>query len=400
MPSLSRPFSLARPLVVAALVAGVLVGGPTTGPARAYPESVVRLSGHGWGHGRGMGQFGAQGYALAGSTYQDILNHYYGGTTMGSVGNDELSVHITRKDGAGVIVLNANGFGAAVRFDPVSPNVYQRYEGPGCAGPWSPAGGTQGGPITLTPKSASGLELCDTTGTTRYGGRFELKESSGSKLLNIVDTETYVRGVVPKESPSSFHAEALKAQAVAARSYARAFDRDSPHANQCDTTKCQVYGGLSAETDPTNSAVNATAGQVRKHANGAVASTEFSSSTGGYTAGGTFPAVIDEGDSVSSNPNHNWTAEVPVSAVEAAYPEIGTLFAVSVTKRNGLGDWGGRVLELILRGSSGDKTITGDTFRINFNLKSNWFLVTNSESGGVDGYWVVAPDGGIFAFGN
>jgi SpoIID/LytB domain protein len=389
-----------RLLLLAALVAGVLVGGPASEPVRAYPESVVRLTGHGWGHGRGMGQFGAQGYAVNhGWSYTQILDHFYGGTTMGTVDNRELSVHITRKDGIGIIVRNANGTGGAVRFDPVGTNQWQRYDGSDCGGPWTPAG-VVGGPITLTPKSDNGLDLCDPTGVVRYGGRFEIKESGGSKLINIVETETYVRGVVPRESPASFHPQALRAQAVAARSYARAFDRAGPHANQCDTIRCQVYGGLSAETGPTNDAVNATAGQVRKLANGAVASTEFSSSTGGYTAGGVFPAVIDEGDSISSNPNHTWTAEVPVTSIEAAYPEIGTLLAVMVTKRNGLGDWGGRVLEVVLRGSGASKTITGDTFRSKLGLKSDWFLVTNSESGGVDGYWVVAPDGGIFAFGN
>ena len=397
--------SRARLLTVAALVgAGLVLGSPATAPVRAYPASTVDLTGHGWGHGRGMGQFGAQGYAVNhGWSYTQILDHYYGGTVMGSVGNDVISVRITRKDNVGVIVLNADGFGAAVRFDPIGGNQFQRYEGSGCGGPWPATPTIVSGPIQLHPKSG-GLMLCDASGTTTYAGYFVLKDHDGSKLLNFVDTEAYVRGVVPKESPSSFHIEALKAQAVAARSYARAFDRDSPYANQCDTTRCQVYGGVNAETLTTNAAVNATPGQVRRHtSNNAVASTEFSSSTGGWTAGGTFPAVEDLGDSISSNPNHTWTAKVPVSAVQAAYPEIGTLLAVSVTKRNGLGDFGGRVQQVVLRGTSASKTITGGTFRDTFDVngvKSDWFLVTNSESGGVDGYWIVAPDGGIFSFGN
>ncbi|MDQ3757517.1 MAG: SpoIID/LytB domain-containing protein [Actinomycetota bacterium] len=388
-----------RLFLLAALTAGVLVGGPSTEPVRAYPESVVRLSGHGWGHGRGMGQFGAQGYALAGRSYTEILDHFYGGTTLSTVGNDTLSVRITRKDNQGVIVLNtAEHDAAAVYIERIGANAFRVQTGPGCAGPWSGAA-DRSGPIGLNPDTGQLLGLCDPAGAVSYRGSFEVKDHDGSKLINHVATEDYVKGVVPRESPASFHMEALKAQAVAARSYARAFPRDNPYALQCDTTKCQVYGGASGEAATTNAATDATAGQVRKHANGAVASTEFSSSTGGYTAGGTFPAVIDEGDSVSSNPNHNWTAEVPVASIEAAYPEIGSLFAVSVTKRNGLGDWGGRVLEVVLRGSGGSKAITGDTFRSKFGLKSDWFLVTNSESGGVDGYWVVAPDGGIFAFG-
>ncbi|HEX2039543.1 MAG TPA: SpoIID/LytB domain-containing protein, partial [Acidimicrobiales bacterium] len=329
-----------------------------------------------------------------------ILDHFYGGTTLGTVGDDTLSVHITRKDNAGVIVLNSAQAPEAIYVEKVGANSFKVRTGPGCGGPWTDPNPTPG-PIDLTPDAGQLLTLCDPGRTTAYRGTFRVEDNGGSKLVNFVSTEDYVKGVVPDEVPSSFHIEAIKAQAVAARSYARASNRPagSPY-NQCDTTQCQVYGGASAEEATTNAAVDATRSEVRRHANGAIASTEFSSSTGGWTAGGTFPAVIDEGDSVSSNPRHNWTAQVPVSAIEAAFPEIGSLFAVSVTKRNGLGDWGGRVLELVLRGSNGDKVITGDTFRIRFNLNSNWFLVTNSESGGADGYWVVAPDGGIFAFGN
>jgi SpoIID/LytB domain protein len=399
--------SRARLLVAAALVgAGLVLGSPATEPVRAYPASTVDLTGHGWGHGRGMGQFGAQGYAVNhGWSYTQILDHFYGGTTMGAVGNDVLSVHITRKDNVGVIVLHSAQADNAVRFDPIAPNTYQRYDGPNCGGPWSATGAPQPGPITLTPDGGTALALCDAGPATAYGGTFRIEEQGGSKLINFVDTETYVRGVVPKESPSSFHPQALRAQAVAARSYARASNRPAGSAyNQCDTTQCQVYGGISAETGPTNEAVNATVGQVRRHkSNNAVASTEFSSSTGGWTAGGTFPAVEDLGDSIASNPNHTWTAKVPVSAVQAAYPEIGTLLAVSVTKRNGLGDFGGRVQQVVLRGTAGSRTITGGTFRDTFDVngvKSDWFLVTNSESGGVDGYWIVGPDGGIFSFGN
>jgi SpoIID/LytB domain protein len=392
-----------RLVVAAALVgAGLVLGGPGAAPVKAYPGTHVNLTGHGWGHGRGMGQFGAQGYAtMHGWSYTQILDHYYGNTTMGTVGNDTLSVRITRKDNQGVIVLNTNEFGApgAVYVERVGANSFQVQTGPGCGGPWTPAAAGPG-PITLTPKGGTLLGLCDPGTVVSYKGTFQVKDHDGSKLVNFVSTEDYVKGVVPRESPSSFHIEALKAQAVAARSYARAHDRDAPYAQQCDTIRCQVYGGASGEAATTNAATDATAGQVRRFAGGAIASTEFSSSTGGWTAGDKFPAVKDDGDSVSSNPNHTWTASVAVSTIQSAYPSIGTLHAVDITGRNGLGDWGGRVTQLVLRGSNGSVTLSGDTFRSKFGLKSDWFTITNAPSGGVDGYWVVAPDGGLFAFGN
>ena len=90
-----------------------------------------------------------------------------------------------------------------------------------------------------------------------------------------------------------------------------------------------------------------------------MARTQYSSSTGGYTAGGTFAAVPDLGDSVcvpgACNPHHTWQAQVPVSAIESAYPQIGTLESVGVTQRNNLGDLGGRVLEMTLQGTASQR---------------------------------------------
>ena len=394
----------ARLLLAAALLGATMtIVGPSAGPVRAFPGSHVKLTGHGWGHGRGMGQFGAQGFAtIYGWNYNQILERYYSNTTMGDAGNPPISVHITRIDGRDVIVEGSTRAGG-VLVRRVGANQFHVYTGAGCGGPWS-GPSVETGPVHLN--SSSTLVLCDTDGSRRqYRGRFEVVDGAGtSRLVNHLDTQGYLYGVVPRESPSSFHIEALKAQSVAARSYA--LSANCPHtayANVDDTTFCQVYGGKarnSENLETVNAAVDATAGQVRRHSNGLIARTEFSSSTGGYTAGGTFPAVIDEGDAVASNPNHTWTAEVPVASIQGAYPHIGTLLSVDVTSRNGLGDWGGRVRELVLRGTHGNQVLSGDTFRSKFGLKSDWFLVTNNATGGVDGYWVVAPDGGVFAFGN
>jgi SpoIID/LytB domain protein len=177
---------------------------------------------------------------------------------------------------------------------------------------------------------------------------------------------------------------ALRAQAVAARSYAAAEDR-WPYAKTCDTTSCQIYGGVtvqvpggisSVEQAATDAAVAQTAGEVRRFGNGSVARTEFSSSTGGWTAGGMFPAVPDEGDNRS--PHHTWTVAVPAATVEAAYPGIGSFRALDVTQRNGLGDWGGRVLSAVVRGSAGSVTATGDDLRSRLGLRSAWFKLATS----------------------
>ena len=431
--SSSRPLAA---LLAVAVAAPLLVSVAPAPPAVAYPAANVELRGHGFGHGRGMGQYGSLGYALGGWPYSQILDYYYGGTVAGNVGDSLMSVRILRLDGLETVVAQEQGKAttttnlgqtySALRTRLIAPNTFEVSSGPGCAGPWTPIATTSGA-ITLgsavpqTDDRTTMLQLCEGATTRWYRGHFDVvydtsTSPAGTRTINQVGTESYLRGVVPRESPASWGAlgggtgmHALRAQAVAARSYARSQNRYPPFAKTCDTESCQVYSGFAIqdgagyrdlESASTNTAIAETAGQVRFFTGtNTVVSTEFSSSTGGHTAGGTFPAVVDIGDAVPNNPNHNWTGSIPVSAIEAAYPAIGSLQSVDVTRRNQLGDLGGRALELVLVGTAGRQTLTGDEFRIKFSLKSNWFLVTNNASGGVAGYWVVAQDGGIFAFG-
>ncbi|HET7489695.1 MAG TPA: SpoIID/LytB domain-containing protein [Acidimicrobiales bacterium] len=433
MPSHRRTAPARRRTAALALVATLLtslaaLAGPPP-PAAAYPAATVDLKGHGFGHGRGMGQYGALGYALAGSPYTSILDRYYGGTAAGSVGNVTTTVRISRLDGVDTVLTQEQG---ALTSD-VFPGPYGAmlvraavggldvYTGPGCGGPWTKAG-TVGGPVTIASTLTQGddhrnmLQLCESTSTRWYRGDFQVVLDGGaSRTVNRVDLENYLKGVVPRESPAAWGdlgggagMDALRAQSVAARSYAYTQNRQA-YAKTCDTETCQVYGGVAKQEggtytaleDPrTTQAVADTAGQVRVFSgSGAVASTEFSSSTGGWTAGGTFPSVADDGDATPSNPNHDWKASVPVAAIQAAYPGVGALQSVDVAHRNGFGDLGGRVVDLVLVGTGGRQTVTGNDFRLKFGLKSDWFAVTNNAGGGVAGYWQVAADGGIFSFG-
>ena len=351
--------------------------------------STLYLAGHGWGHGRGMGQYGAYGYALQGQSYTWILDHFYGDTTMGSVGTPNISVHLVELDGkSSITVKDSTGthtVSAGETFTPQGGDVYIAWPN----GTWRAFQGS-------------------------------VQVTSSDQTINVVPLEAYVRGVIPAESPASWGTNgeaALQAQAVAARSYAWAYTGGGA-SPICDTTSCQVYYGdpdvagaveNSSYTQYSDSAQSSTAGQVRVwqagnptgRPAGSVALTEFSSSTGGYTAGGAFPAVVDAGDSVSSNPNHDWNTSISVSAVQNAFPSVGTLQSIAITARNGLGDMGGRVTQMVLSGSSGRVTITGDRFQWALGLKSDWFSITNvGSSGGVDGYWVVASSGAVYPFGS
>src|ERR1022692_2286485 len=91
------------------------------------------------------------------------------------------------------------------------------------------------------------------------------------------------------------------------------------YADICDLD-CQTYRGTLNESAITDLAVTDTFGQVMKFPSGKVAATQYSASTGGYTAPGAFPGVPDTGDSVcvpgACNPNHTWTISIPVSTIE------------------------------------------------------------------------------------
>ena len=417
--------------------------------APAQPPPSVTLDGHGFGHGTGMGQWGAVGYALAGQPYGWILDHFYGGTVSGSVGNGPIRVRLVENDGNDVIVTSGTAFTAAgmpfaagqgVLMHLASPGTWTISSGPGCAGPWTQVGtasdaGGSGPQAAATPSTdaasattTSALQLCRADVNLYVRGSLQGAEIGGvARTVNVLPVEQYLRGVVPSESPPSWgglgsagaqgHPEgfqALEAQAVAARSYA-ASDEAAPspqggtgaygYADICDTTACQVYGGMHAENATTDAAVAATAGQVRVDGAGAVSSTEYSSSTGGWTAGGPFPAVVDDGDAVCTtgacNPNHNWSVTVPAASIQSAYPSVGTFQSLEVTSRSGpaQADQGGRVVSMVVQGSAGSETTTGATFASRLGLKSNWFAVVGAPSGGSDGYWVGAADGGVFSFG-
>jgi SpoIID/LytB domain protein len=392
------PFGGCRRLVLLITVLLAVLGmGLLSAPDRAEAATQVDLTGHGYGHGRGMGQWGSYGYAVDGGwSWQQILDHYYGGTRLHDQGPRDYSVRITGLDGAdkltftsaapywvGGIYVGA-GSGSVMERTSTGWRLWTQHNG--CAGngvrygPWDLPAWTLLVPAVAPNKLTDLLTVCNTG--VHYRGSFGLPLEGGStRVVNILPMEDYLLGVVPRESPASWGdagggrgMNALYAQSVAARSYASAEARYS-YAWTCDTTSCQVYSGAGAsgvwrEDYRTTAAVQGTAGMVRLMPNNAVARTEFSSSTGGYSAGGTFPAVPDAGDSAS--PYHDWRVTLSGSELSRRY-SIGEFVRIHVTARNGLGAEGGRVLSMQIIGSASTATRTGDQFREEWGLRSNWF---------------------------
>ncbi|ADV68729.1 SpoIID/LytB domain-containing protein [Deinococcus maricopensis] len=215
--------------------------------------------------------------------------------------------------------------------------------------------------LYLPPAANSTLEIAGRT----YRGGVQLRAVNGGvQAVNVVDMEAYLRGVVPAEMPASWPQEALKAQAVIARTYAAS--RVNPNApyDVCATEQCQVYGGVAREANNSDAAINATAGQVVSYA-GRAAKTFFSSDSGGFTAssaevwGEALPYLVAKADPASQGPKSQWSMSVPyprVAEVAARYGvRVGRVTGVQVTRASA----SGRPQELTLTGTSGTARLAG-----------------------------------------
>ncbi|MEQ1701493.1 MAG: SpoIID/LytB domain-containing protein, partial [Ilumatobacteraceae bacterium] len=367
--------------------AAASVGTAALGAAPAAANTVVTLDGAGNGHGYGLSQWGAYGYAVDHSwNATQILDHYYGGTVSGTVPtNTVIVVRLQNLDNAQTAVVSATGGlvvdGVAggpwksVVAREVSPSVYSvwaRADAQVCPAAadtltsgWTKVAASVATQVnirtqvdsTTTPNFGDLPAACEPGGTIRsYRGFIRaINDANGAnRTVNEVPLEQYLRAVIAKEMSPSWAtagggkgAYALQAQAVAARSYALAENRYS-YARTCDMV-CQFYGGAATRTSAssttftrieypaTDAAVLANAGVVRRVGNvdGPVALTMFAASNGGWTIAGVGPlmpflAVIDEGDDTAGNPNYRWSATLTGSAITAKYPQIGVFDTVTV----------------------------------------------------------------------
>jgi peptidoglycan hydrolase-like amidase len=136
-----------------------------------------------------------------------------------------------------------------------------------------------------------------------------------------------------------------------------------------------VTGPHRAEFSAPGAAPVATGGQVLVDSTGEPAFTQFSSSSGGWSAAGSVPYLASQADPYDGwdgNPNHDWTRTLRDDAIERGWPSIGDLQEIRVAGRDGGGDWGGRVTSLRLVGSQRSLTVSGDTVRAVLGLRSTY----------------------------
>jgi stage II sporulation protein D len=373
--------------------------------AQAAPVAVPRsgsftVRGAGWGHGFGMSQYGAYGAARKGLSWRQILAFYYSGTRLTTMpSGTKLKVWITGdRDGSlrvrpvrGLNVRDADG---------------GRYTLPSGANYKSWRIKRSGSGYRLTYRASDGTDVTQRTGLSSstwsfyspanvipvvmpsgsvrsYRGSVGLvKRGNSGRTVNRVLLEDYVKGVVPAEMPTSWAPEAVRAQAVAARSYAvrlRDFT-NYPGYDICDTTACQVYRGVGAETSAGNTAVKATKGVIVTY-RGAVALTQFASSNGGHSAQGQYPYLAPRRDPYDNAvKSQAWTRKVTTRSIAAAWPSVGTVRGLRITARDGAGAWGGRVRTIAIVGSKATVSVSGSAFQRRFHLRSTLFAIIDATS--------------------
>lgn len=356
------------------LVLTALAAAPAPGASRL----VIR--GAGYGHGVGMSQYGTYGFAKRGKDHRFILRHYYTGTELSRLSSNP-TVRVLLQTGSTSFSGGSSASGR--KLNPAT--TYQvTPTGIGRVALKSPAGRTLEtydsplrvtgpGPIRLSGRAQNGI----TDG--RYRGVMEFQSTAvGFQTVNHVGLEDYVSGVVSAESPSSWPAEALKAQAIAARTYAITTGGGA-NFDQFADTRSQMYVGVGGEFATTEAAIDATRGQVVTY-DGKPVVTYFFSTSGGRTENvenafiGSDPkpwlkSVEDPYDSES--PRYRWGPyryTMRQAAAKLSGYVKGTFRGIDVVRRGR----SPRIVYADVVGSGGRTRVTGPTLRARFGLFDTW----------------------------
>jgi stage II sporulation protein D len=253
--------------------------------------------------------------------------------------------------------------------------------------------------ITLKPKENGFTYVGDrstTSGGRWYRGEVKLVSGGGGlTVVNELNIEDYVASVIGKEMYPTWPLEALKAQAVAARSYA-IFQQQHPkfkHFDVLSTTTSQVYAGLDGEANTTQAATKATAGQVLTY-QGKIIESVFHSASGGHTENSedvwvrTVPYLRGVPDFDQSAPVFQWNVMLTAAQLRQRIPGVGDIISMTPLKTTPTG----RIKTLRIQGSGGSLLMKGSDVRRALGLKSTHFTV-KPEFGAMAGSNVSRPSG-------
>ena len=366
-------------LVVLALAAlAATASAQPAPPAGGYGEALLVVSGRGWGHGVGMSQYGALGMAKAGRSHDEILAYYYTGTELQPAPTTELRVLLAEGRRAvaigSAVPFTARDATGRIRRLPagtvtLGPDLQLPTSTPG-----APPATRPKPPLVFRPGKESPLALDG----RQYRGRLEVGvQGEYVRVVNIVALESYVQGVVAGEMPFTWPREALRAQAVAARSYALATLVKGKPFDLYSDVRSQVYLGVEGEKPATTDAVRSTAGEVVTYA-GEVATTFYFSSSGGRTAsaadvfGTPVPYLVSRPDPWDKlSPFHRWGPLLfgarTIQSKLAADARVIDVAAVPTPS--------GRLRSLVLQTTAGPETVPASLVRTALGLRSTWLSV-------------------------
>jgi stage II sporulation protein D len=373
-----------RLLLIGFSAAAVLV------PAGTASADYV-VDGRGFGHGVGLSQYGAYGYAQReGRDFRWILGHYYPGTNVGRVATARMRVllrdtRVPKVCGA-TAVRDAAGRRVRLRDDRVyaftalgadklrvADTRTRRSRAPLRA----PVRVTGGASVCVRGTAINGVR------DGSYRGALRLHRDDGRTILavNELGLESYLQGVVAAEMPSTWSAEALKAQAVVARSYALRSLRPDRVFDVYADVRSQAYRGVAGEAATAVAAARATRGLAVRYGV-EIAQTFFHSTSGGRTSGyvegfgGGLPVpylqpVDDPYDDIS--PLHTWTVRLTDAEMAKALRDVrlGDLEDVKITATGETG----RVSTADVVGEEGTAPVSGLELRRLLELRSHWFAI-------------------------
>jgi stage II sporulation protein D len=391
----------------------------------------VKLYGLGYGHGVGMSQHGARGRALAGQTAEQILAAYFKGAALSATSPTRLTrVRVLSRyaasSAAPLVLVGRGGTWGFTGTETVFPADAQLRAWRGIASTdagstttWqvrvlAPDGTTvlhaavvSGAPVMrpLDPSTSLQVPSRPSIYNSYRGSLVLVLGTSSVSVVNHVELDQYLRGVVPAEMPTSWPGEALRAQVLAARSYAvRELNPATGTYDMVDDTRSQIYRGILGERPVTDALIAAEPGAVIRSGT-TVVKAFFFSTGGGATENNEYVFVSSRGTPGTSRvaylrgitdrspdgvpydldaPYYDWTtsslSRATLSAMFAKDPrtDVGSLTQLDLRRRG----VSGRLYQVVMYGSKGTKTVSADTFRSVYNatkpssartLRSNLF---------------------------
>ena len=368
-------------------------------------DNEVTINGGGWGHGIGMPQYGAKALAENGQNAHQILQHFYNGASIGTVGSGELTGHASplrigvgpglgrfdfTPDVGSSLTIDHNGTqmtantGQSWSVRTAGANQCQVFLGEVAQSSPGPCSGS----IPLSPNNQRAIVT--SLGRTYARGTLEFVPAGSDTfhLVVVIDVEQYLYGL--GEMPSSWPASALQAQAIAGRSYALFKAKAQPvpkAACSCHlyaSTLDQSYIGWAKEAEGSGfwgakwrDAVDATQNQAMYHTGDGVSraiEAYYFSSSGGATennedqwAGSPYPYLRSRNDPGPTA----WTAVVPQSLFTTTLG-FDAIVSVSIPARNVSGSPKSIVVQGSAGGSPLTRTFTGNQFRLAFGLRSHY----------------------------